>query len=258
MRSGVRNCTLEPLLGDSCESHYWGGFLLADGSYNGRQIVLELSEKDRSHVHRFARFLNHRDPDSVGNRLAVMHNEFAGRVVEKHGLVSRKTYNPSIPEGLNDEQFLARLIGFIDGDGHIAKGRDNACGTIQIECHRAWKPVLDRWMSRVQAMAGAVNRETRPRKSKGGTCVRFLLGEAKVVRMLGLAARRQALPVLGRKWSVLDLVTRSNREIAAELRPQACRLRDEGFSSYEIGPLLGIPPARVRMYWRDERLSRVA
>ena len=121
------------------ESAYWIGFLMADGCILSRRhnvpaskVVLRLSEKDKSHVYRFKRFL------SAKHKIVISRNKYGGleygiaitsnmlvKDLSKYGVGPRKSFTAKALSGIEHNRHFWR--GVIDGDGSIGTHRGHAC-----------------------------------------------------------------------------------------------------------------------------------
>lgn len=148
----VGKASLRRLLDGSLQSFYWMGYLMADGyMHHGLgQIVLVSAKTDKDHMTAYAAYLGgkvHRYKgisDFTGlsrehYRVSIADCRAAAKIAQKYDWKPRKTYNPPSVEILSraletDNNFLAFLIGFIDGDGHIVKSHHG----IRVENHASW------------------------------------------------------------------------------------------------------------------------
>ena len=149
----VGSATLRPLLDGSLQSAYWIGYLMADGyMHHGLgQIVLVSAEEDKDHMQKYASYLQAEVHEYFDlsywtglkrkhYRVSVAEYRVAKKIAEKFDWKNKKTYNPPDIEilfnqglGTND-QILAFIIGFTDGDGSIGKEFHG----IRIENHASW------------------------------------------------------------------------------------------------------------------------
>lgn len=209
----VGKAALRRLLDDSLQSYYWIGYLMADGyMHHGLgQIVLVSAELDKEHMAAYASYLGakcHRYTGPSGftglltdhYRVSVAERRIAHKIAERFDWKPRKTYNPPNPERfhatLTDDQFLALLIGFIDGDGHITP----AFG-IRVENHASWIEWHQAVLDRLLQIGISPGREAEI-NSHGYS--NFSLGVA-TTRYLKAFITKHNLTVLVRKWHRVNL-----------------------------------------------------
>lgn len=185
------------LLKETPETYYWIGFLLADGHFdNGKRIVVGLSEHDRDHLEKFAKYIGYngtfslvkREPHNAV-RLSAMDTEVVGKLCEKFSIKSNKTYNP--PESLNwipEDLFLCLLAGFIDGDGSI----NESC--IRIKVHISWLKLFKEFCKRLNLSEKNVS------ITKENYCV-FYINRCDANRLFKNIILNNSIPFLYRKWS---------------------------------------------------------
>lgn len=148
----IGKASLRRLLDGSLQSCYWMGYLMADGyMHHGLgQIVLASAEADKDHMGTYATYLGGKAhcyrgiSDFTGlsrehYRVSIADRRAAAKIAQKYDWKPRKTYNPPSIDILSrafdtNDHFLAFLIGFIDGDGHIVKSHHG----IRVENHASW------------------------------------------------------------------------------------------------------------------------
>ena len=154
-----RNGTLEPLFNKTIQSYYWLGFIAADGyiSKDGH-FMLSQSEKDKELVYRLADFLNTSVyefyPSSGYNRnraksyrVNVCDKTLGPEINKMFGLQKgqKKTYTPLNLDFIKTEnQAMAFLCGFIDGDGSLRTG-----GQYKIQVHKSQQKTFENLLMRL-------------------------------------------------------------------------------------------------------------
>lgn len=147
---------LEKLLNEDLITFYWVGYLLADGSISEKR--LEISSINEKHLKKLSYYLN-KDYKSriqkygynVGGNiytLLIGGRQTLLKIKEKFDIHNNKTLNPPnfIKYKFTNDQLIAMFIGFIDGDGTIAK----KCGQnskrkdffFRIQIHSSWLDFL--------------------------------------------------------------------------------------------------------------------
>ncbi len=197
------------LLDGSFHSCYWLGFLLADGHFGRRKrLKLLLALKDAHHVRRFAdhiRCTNAIAPANGGRAvfLTVQDSRFVTELCNRFDIQSNKTKNPprkEVFDQLTDDQFVAMLVGFIDGDGYI-KLRHSGTNAVVVKCHSSWLSVLNGFLERLNR----ISEHSIPLgKLNSLGYAEIHITRQSVCRYLKLAVLRLELPVLARKWDLID------------------------------------------------------
>ena len=196
---------LSVLLEDTPESYYWIGFLLADGHFSEKRIVVGLGEHDKDHLEKFAKYINYggklrivkREPHN-GVYLAAMDTEVVEKLREKFDIKSNKTYNPPktlswVPEDL----FLCLLAGIIDGDGSI----NESC--IRIKVHLSWLNIFKEFCKRLDLP------EKNVFVTKENYCV-FYINRHNTNKIFKNIILNNSVPFLFRKWS--NIIVNDNGE----------------------------------------------
>lgn len=135
-------------------------------------------------------------------------------------IVNAKTYNPPTLDNIPEEFLFCLFIGFIDGDGNIRKQTDRQDSKIMIKCHKSWEDVLALFNKNVK-------------ETKDGY-VYITFTKTSDVRGFKQRALDLSLPILERKWDVIDLNYRSKYEIASEWHGQALKLFNKGYRVCQI------------------------
>lgn len=198
------------LLDDKIESFYWIGFLLADGHFNPSKgfLCLSLSNIDRKHLIKFYKFIKCSNKISNHKRNMSGFRAFDKKTISeiclKFDINQRKTYNsPNIDfyKEFNNNLFLALLIGFIDGDGHIKKvWKRNDC-SITIKLHSSWIKLLKLFGERLSL---ACETKIPPPKINNAGYAFIHFSNRKVIRFLKEFGIKHKLPSLKRKWRLID------------------------------------------------------
>lgn len=241
-----RNGDMSTLLSGSVEASYWLGFLTADGHFSQcGMISVQLSTVDRKHLEKLASFVGSAVHDyDRSSEVRVRHLEVCRSISGRFHFTNRKTYEcPVLPE-MTDEQFIAYLAGFIDGDGHISAGKQ---GSIRVKLHGSWLVFLERLSDRYQSIFG-----TTPSVwlNGGGRAVMDILG----FETIGELKRRVlalGVPVMERKWSKIDedrigQVRRRSQNIKL-----AHSLRATGMLQREIAEAIGVSQNTVWRYLKE-------
>lgn len=106
---------------------YWAGFIAADGCIeDDKTLSFGLQLSDSSHLDRLVK-----DSEYTGNvypykekntaRLKISSRKWISDLMKNYNIGRRKTKHLLPPHSLSNEQSLAFITGFIDGDGTISK-----------------------------------------------------------------------------------------------------------------------------------------
>lgn len=150
----TRNGSLEPLFSGTLESFYWLGLIAADGYVSKRgHFMLSQTEKDKETVDKLANYLSTSiyvmptkncgyNTTNAHYRVNISDIVLGKKLREIFGLsdTDQKTYTGiSLDFIKTEEQAVAFLIGFIDGDG----SRDKS-GSYRIQCHKSWYSTFEK------------------------------------------------------------------------------------------------------------------
>jgi DNA-binding CsgD family transcriptional regulator len=145
------------------ESLYWLGFLTADGSLSGNQILLRLTVKDKDHLEKFKKFLGSDaevkeyiakgfNKEYPAAKFVVNSKKMANRLRDLGFVKDRKNVYPDWLNELSDDQFRHWLRGLWDGDGTVGIKSGNyganyypyvsLCGYLEL-----LKPAIERLIS---------------------------------------------------------------------------------------------------------------
>lgn len=218
-RMGLRrkdDRSINKLLDGSLESCYWLGFILADGwlteKFTTRKVCtfgITLSEKDRNHLKRLGEYLN--VPVNSYSRRTNMKEEFTyynitvndninvPLIKERFSISNDKSHNPPDLSGyqFTDEQMIALIAGYIDGDGSFAV-RTNNRSVISIQCNAAWSKNLTFILHKLSTFFNVETRNGVSINSRGHASV--YIGNQEIVKGLKQFVLDHNLPVLARKW----------------------------------------------------------
>lgn len=190
---------------ESYESYYWLGLLCADGHFNNGRVSLSLIDKDL--VEKFAKFLEiekikenkpKSQKHSVQYSVSLMDKDNIIPLMNKYNITSNKTYNPinfDAIKGIRNK--LCFIAGFIDGDGCIGNLQNRPDFNLRIKIHNSWEEVL-RKINKI------ILREDKISFTKKGYVV-FCTGDSRVLKKLKRVVLKFNLPLLKRKWDIIDL-----------------------------------------------------
>jgi len=230
------------------------GFLLADGYFTRRNgIRLSLANKDRSHLDKFAEFMNCTVHEFNSYCSASISNlYYTNKIITKFGILPTKTIHPppsTIFDGYSPDLIDAAIAGFIDGDGSIRNFHKRKSFNLQIKCHKNWLTML-------QFFGNVITPYNYCRVTNAGYALLTITNTHELqkfkVRILPLQ-----LPTLDRKWDVIDLDYLSMRVTANENYAHACHFfeNESHLKKYELANRLGVCPASITKYYKRYILS---
>lgn len=202
------------LLDDSLESAYWIGFILADGTIeNESRIKLRIAESDKDHMEKYANYIKanvilqnkQKSAKEHHQRLVCVdfsRKELVKSICEKYQILPKKTYNPPIIDNIkiSDDQWIALIIGFIDGDGTIKTNsgkQKSKSKNISIIVHNSWLPIL-KFMQNKLLTIGNFNVRNKPYiNSRGQAMVNW---STSIFNFLLNFSSINNLPIMERKW----------------------------------------------------------
>lgn len=235
-----RKCDLSPLLNESPASMYWMGFLVADGHFNKLdRLVVALSKKDKLHLAKLARYLSCPIADYNNiSRIACKHTAVVKKLKKKYVISNRKTYEPIKLPKVSNNKFVFFVIGFIDGDGRLGRqssGRRD-CAII-LKMHRSWIVFLNELSLRLNSICKT---PVVPAKINKKGYALLNIANSIVIKYMKRKIDKFDLPVLGRKWSTVDLSYVSRVEKNIEDMKIIKKLLFKGFSVREMSKKTGI------------------
>ncbi len=229
------------LLQESLEAYYWIGFILADGHISNQfRLIVTLAIVDIEHLRKLADFLsveNIRTEKNTQVTIAVQDKLWLKKVKEKFDIKNDKTYYPpNLDWIIDDNLFLAMLVGYIDGDGCIKHQTNRKDTSISIHIHSSWLPFLEMIKRRIETIF--VYSTGKPIIGKDGYA-RYTISNFPLLKQLKVFTVDNNLPILERKWSRIDLSYISRKEIYRDRIIRIKELHSKGFSSIEISKILG-------------------
>lgn len=243
-----RSADLSVLLEDCPESFYWIGFLLSDGNFSGNRLTFVLSKKDSEQVHKFGKYINYTGSygnSKINERVSVQDIDIIPKIKRKFNILDNKTYNP--PNSLNkfpEDLYVALIAGFIDGDGNIQNPKGRKDFFLRIKNHSSWLHILQEF-----------NNYIYPEKD----CCKINnsgYAELDITNTLPLQRLKNKvlslnLPILKRKWDIIDLNFISRYITTNKDRQKIIRLYLHGYSVKDICSNLNFKEGKVYKTIRD-------
>ena len=218
MKQKKSKTNLKALLNEDLASYYYTGFILADGHIDkNTRLQITLSVKDINYLTNMAKFLDIKNVKiNVYNNHEFCHFSAQDCSVipeftKKFDIKSDKTHYPPdilVFKRMSNEQFLSLIIGFIDGDGSIKKVYKRTDWDISIKCHSSWLSILELFSTFL------LGKNLAKINNKGYA---FLcLSNTIITKKMKKFAVENNLPIMQRKWDIIDLDYKSYFEKADE------------------------------------------
>lgn len=200
-----RKGNAEYLLGTTLDVYYWLGFIMADGHISNGRLAITLAYKDRAHLEKLAKNLNIEVKDSkdmTKSTITIMDKKIFTVLCSLYNITNNKTIIPCDITSLQNENLIAFSIGFIDGDGTIQQLHNRKDFHISIKNYHTW-------LDNLKHMFG------KSYINNAGYAV-ACLSNTEDCKNLKLFAIDNSLPILDRKWDIVDLNYTSKQEIAKQ------------------------------------------
>lgn len=207
---------LSCLLENSPISYYWIGFLLADGHFSKYKISLSLSNKDKSHLIKYKKYIKsknkiYNDPRGFCG-IDCSDSNIVPEIIKKFDISNRKTYNPPNLLDIDKGLLFPLIIGFIDGDGTIWKYPNKNSFGLSVRCHKSWLKNLSLFHDSLYEIFNEPLSNNRKKTLKGAHLVspknsysqsdiaKFQIQRHSLLKKIKSKAQETDLPILERKW----------------------------------------------------------
>jgi hypothetical protein len=228
------NNNLEILLNMELQSLYWIGFIMADGHFHKSQKYLrvQVSKKDENHLKEYVEYIGgNRQIKFSKTKISKIgkvfdscyyqcnHLKAVSEIKRRFDMSNDKSRNPpnleKVFSTLSDNQKIALIIGFIDGDGyvqlcHSGSNKKFTRIKINIECHFSWFNNLNFIKKFLYTKVNKLHRCTSARINHDNLA-RIEICCTAVNNMLFEFIKLNDLTVLGRKWGNFEKVKKFNR-----------------------------------------------
>jgi hypothetical protein len=221
----------------SLQAYYWLGFLLADGHFSKKgRLKIGLAAKDIDILLKFREFLSvdgvtiHKGKTNTGHSyvgMQVMDVTTMQILCDMYNIHSNKTENPPNISGVKGDNLTALSIGYIDGNGGIRRQHNRRDSIIHVKANTPWLGALSYMFGREAYL------------NKDGYVV-LNITEASLVRNLKNFGLVNKLPVLKRKWDVIDDNFVSRMEGIKERDAHIMQMVHSGFNYKDISEKLGV------------------
>ena len=232
---------LSKLLEETPEAYYWMGFLMADGSFTDGRLKLALAKKDKEHLFKFAKYINYSGSFSESEtalQVSVKDLEVVQQLCKKFTIFPKKTYNPpTILSTLTRDNLICFLAGFIDGDGNIQNQNKREDFFLRIKNHSSWESVLK--------LFGSIITDKECVKINSSGYAELVITNTQKLQELKKTVLKYDIPLLQRKWDIINLDFVSKYTKAEELRIKVLNLLAKGMKQQDIAELCGTSPSNV-------------
>jgi len=179
---------------------------MADGHFSENRVTLSINKKDINHLKKLSSYLsiNHINQNKHGVvTISFMDSFLIPQLKQKFNIKNRKTYEPCYISNIkNDNLFFSLMIGFIDGDGHITYQYKRKDHIIIIKCHSSWIDNFNIFSNKLENILNI--KMAKAYINKYGYVV-LNIANNKAIKYLKNKSQELNLPVLNRKWDVINL-----------------------------------------------------
>lgn len=229
------------LLEENLESYYWMGFILADGHIDrNKRLEITLKSIDYGHLKKLGDYIkcniklyNKNNYETCS--LHIQDSKYVPLLTEKFDINSNKTKFPpsrDIFEKMDKDKLKSLIIGFIDGDGRISNQTNRKDFFLSVKCDKSWLNVLKIFNVEIDD----VDRTT---VNSHGYAKFYVSNTAKLKKLKQFAINNN-LPILNRKWDIIDLNYVSRSEAYKKRKEEIKKLVIDGKPLKEISILLGL------------------
>lgn len=213
---------------------------MADGSFSDNRLKLTLKKSDSQQVHKFGEFISYTGTygtSEISESVACKDSVVVPKIMNKFGIPQNKTYNPPGLGGVNSDYMYCILAGFIDGDGNIQNQSGREDFMLRIKLHSSWLKILNIFSVLICGQEKAtINKQGYAQLSITNT---------KVLQELKEKILSYNLPLLKRKWDIIDMDFVSKYTTAKDLRNRVIELLKQGVKQKDIASICNTSPANV-------------
>ena len=256
----VRTTNVKKLLKETPQAYYWMGFLMADGHFTEKRIIVGLSIKDVDHIKNFAKFISANYSEDINSQygkccVAAANSDIVPLLRKKFKIENNKTHHPCDIKWIkNDDLLLSLIIGFIDGDGSIRKQNGRKDNQMTIKCHSSW-------LFNLQFISDTICKycDLKPNIARinkyGYAEVNFT--NSIILKFLKAKGRELKLPILKRKWDKVDENYISKFEEYKYILEEVKTLVQEGLSKYYISKVVNRSPASIYQMVKKHNIRKI-
>lgn len=239
-KNAQRVADLSKLLEDNYQAYYWIGFLLADGSFFNNRLKFTLKKSDALQVHKLGKFISYTGTygtSEISEELACKDSIIVPKIMNKFGISQNKTYNPPELDKIDSDYMYCILAGFIDGDGNIQHQFKRKDFMLRIKLHNSWIGILN-------IFSVLICGEERAEINNEGYA-QLSITNTKVLQELKKRILSYNLPLLERKWDIIDMDFVSKYTTAENLRNKVIDLLKQGVKQKDIALMCNTSQANV-------------
>lgn len=246
-----RNGSCNVLLNETNETYYWLGFILADGHIDkSKRLIIRLGIKDSTHLLKLAIYLKTSCSYTEKYcKIALMDTIALNELSTKFDIHNHKTINPpnlEIFNKLSRNKLLSLFAGFVDGDGSIRNLHNRKDFNLTIKCHKNWLSVLEIFSSQLL-------KDCTTKINNAGFS--FLsCGNSSILKELKKEILKLELPLMERKWDIIDLNFKGRPEKAKENLQYTKYYIREGYSQKQIAEILGLSASGISLIIKRNKL----
>lgn len=258
-----RKSDMYRLMEDTNESFYWMGFLSADGHFNqkDKRININLSVKDKKHLIRFSNFVNNVKVIISENicSTSLQNIDVFAELCKKFDLKHDKTYFPPNFDVINKDKelFFSYIVGFIDGDGYINKLYKREDCNLGIHLHSSWLKNLI-YIENFLYKYFNISKNKLSSKIGNDGYARMTISDSSILSKIKKEVIRLELPVLNRKWNIINENHISRYEVSKINKERVIKLYLEGLNGVEIIKQTKLKKGVVYSYIRDIKKEATA
>jgi len=218
---------LSKLLNNTRQSFYWMGFLLADGHFSKTECVqVNLGMKDLGHLKKLASFVDYK---KILNKpsLYIMDKKVVPEIKQRFKINSNKTYTPPVIDSIKGDDLTALIVGFIDGDGSFSNAKPGSY-RMAIKVHSSWLELIQKMVDHV----AEPGRYTAYINSEGLAFVSIT--SLEILKQLKKKAVKMRLPVLKRKWEIINMDYETKFQKSKRIRKECFSLFSNGQSARQV------------------------
>lgn len=226
------------LLDESLITYYWIGFILADGSIkNDKRIVISLKKDDKEHLEKFKQYVSSKTL-KIGDiycSTSLQDSKYIPVLCKKFDISHDKTKIPpkiEVFEKLEDDKILSLIIGFIDGDGCIKKQTNRKDFMLTVKNYCTWVEILKLFNEKIE-------QKNHTKINNKGYATFNVTNTVKLKKLKQFAIDKR-LPILTRKWNIIDLNFFGRTEIAEKRKKEIKKLYDKGYKILDISKELNL------------------
>jgi len=251
-----REANMNKLMVDTNDAFYWIGFLAADGYFNDGRIKLILAIKDIEHLSKFGKFIETTNINFDTNtcNISLKNISIFDNLCYKFGFNNNKTYSPpdlyNIFQNINIDLIYSFIIGFIDGDGCIRKVHNRNDCNLTIHLHKSWLDNLI-YMENFLYKYFQLDKNNIFSKIGNDGYSKLIISNSLILGKMKRECLKLNLPVMNRKWDVIDENFVSRYVIKNKTRTEAIELYLSGIPAKEITKKLNLKEKTIYYYIRE-------